>query len=70
MKNAIIAFAMLLSTSAFAQQPASPAERALGEKLMEEINSGINLRAQIAKLQDQIKELEAKIPAEPKKEGK
>jgi hypothetical protein len=71
----ILAVLLLVAMPAFAQQPqqpASPMEQALGQKLMEEINSNIQLRTQLVGMQDQIKDLQAKLkpqdkPPEPQK---
>jgi hypothetical protein len=52
---------LLLVTPAFAQaapQQPSPQQQALGQKLLEEINSGIALRAELLQAQQKIKELQ------------
>jgi hypothetical protein len=68
----IIGMMIILSTCAHAQQQSSPAEQALGSRLMSEIQRGvmceagmISLQAELAKAQARIKELEAK-PDAPK----
>lgn len=72
MKSIIILSLLLASNAAFAQQTQTM-EKALGAKLMREINESISCNASLISLQDdlmkaqtKIKELEAK--AEPKKE--
>jgi hypothetical protein len=54
---------ILMTTLAFAQDappPASPQQQALVQKLMEEINTGIQLRAELLKAQQQLKDLQEK----------
>lgn len=67
----LIAF-LLLTTAAYAQAPQiiQPAQvqQALGQKLMEEINSNIQLRAQLLQLQDELEKLKKVDP--PKEEKK
>lgn len=67
MRAFIIALALLASSAAFAQQQ-TPGEQALGTKLMQELQSGLNCsanligaQAELAKAQARIKELEAKV---------
>lgn len=75
MKYILIA-AIFLPVSALAQQQAStPSEQAMGTKLLQEIQIGLNcsadlilLRSELAKEQARIKELEAKD--KPKAEDK
>ena len=63
MVRTILSIALILAvTPSFAQQ--TPAEQALGSKLMEEIRSNVALRAQLIQAQEQIKALEAKVPKE------
>lgn len=57
---------LLVSSPAVAQQTSSPAEQALGIKLMQEIQAGLNcnastltMQAELNKAQARIKELEA-----------
>jgi Skp family chaperone for outer membrane proteins len=73
MRLIIIGLSLIAATSALAQQPsaATPNERALGQKLFQEMQSGVtcssNLIAaqeELAKAQARIKELEAKMPVE------
>lgn len=73
MRIFIIAIALLASTSAFAQQQ-TPSEQALGTKLLQEIQGGLNcsaslisVQAELAKATARIKELEPK-PEPPRKE--
>lgn len=71
MKLTLAIIAILFSTAAFAQAPQqqpSASEQALAGKLMEEINSNITYRAQVVQLQNQIKELQAKVPPPEQKE--
>lgn len=72
---------VLCATPAFAQQqaPSTPLDQALGQKLMTEINDGIQCRAgtialqnslsslqmEVAKAQARVKELEAKYEPKP-----
>jgi hypothetical protein len=70
-KALIIGLSLLATTAALAQQQ-TPNEQALGTKLMQEIQGGLNcsaslitLQAELAKAQARVKELEAK--AEEKK---
>lgn len=49
---------LLLTSAAFAQQ--TTAEQALSQKLLEEMNSNIQLRIQLIQAQAKIKELESK----------
>lgn len=82
MRSFIIGLSLLVATSALAQQSdpgqgkleikTTPGEQALGAKLMQEIQSGLNcsaslisVRAELEKAQARIKELEAK-PEEKK----
>lgn len=77
MKVFITGLFLLIATSALAQQPdpgqgkleikTTPGEQALGAKLMQEIQSGLNcsaslisVRAELEKAQARIKELEPK----------
>lgn len=67
MRAFIIGLSLLTATSALAQQQQSPGEQALGSKLMQEIQSGLNcsasligVQAELAKAQARIKELEPK----------
>jgi hypothetical protein len=62
----------LFTTPAVAQQQATPNEQAMGTKLMQEIQGGLNcnanlisVQAELAKAQARIKELETK-PEEKK----
>lgn len=71
MRTFIIATALLASTSAFAQQQ-TPSEQALGAKLLQEIQGGLNcsaslisVQADLAKANARIKEIESK-PEEKK----
>lgn len=60
MQLKVLAILLLLATPAVAQQPQpqpSPLEQALGQKLGEEVNANIGLRAQIIQLQNQLREL-------------
>lgn len=68
MRAFIIALALLASSAAFAQQQQTPGEQALGAKLMQELQGGLNCsanligaQAELAKAQARIKELEAKV---------
>lgn len=68
---ALAAF-VALATPALAQQQPSPAEQALGSKLMQEVQAGLNcsadlivLRAELARANERIKELAPK--PEPQK---
>lgn len=72
MRRVIVLVAMI-ATPAFGQQP-SPNEQALGAKLMEEFQRGltcsaglIEARAELAKAQARIRELEPKPPAPEEK---
>lgn len=63
----LIALLLVLCARTFAQQGPTPGEQALGAKLMQEIQSGINCSAELigakielAKAQARIKELEPK----------
>jgi hypothetical protein len=74
MKKLIPVAAMLLATTAHAQQQSTPTEQALGAKLMQEIQGsltcGANLiaaHADLAKANARIKEMEPKAEA-PKKD--
>lgn len=63
----VLIILLLLTGTALAQQKPpqmTPINQALSEKILEEINSNVNLRAQIVTLQARIKELEAKLPPE------
>jgi hypothetical protein len=53
---------LLISTASAqpAQSPPSPQQQAIAQKLMDEINSGIQLRAELLAAQQQIKELQDK----------
>lgn len=73
MKRIILAL-LLLSSPAMAQQqpPPSASEQALGSKLMEEIQGGLNYRAgllgvqaDLVKAKARIKELEEKAASDP-----
>lgn len=71
--KSLIALVLLLPSIAFAQTTATPAEQALGAKLMREINEGLTCNASVNTLQAElvaakakIKELEAKVPADAK----
>jgi hypothetical protein len=74
MKSGVLAFLItLLVSPAMAQQQASPSEQALGNKVLQEIQSGlqcssslISAQAELAKALARIKELESK----PKEESK
>jgi Ni/Co efflux regulator RcnB len=72
MKRLIVLLAVLAAPMAQAQQ-SSPSELALGQKLMEEINQNVQLRAKVIELQAQIDkrkaedEEAAKKAAPPKK---
>lgn len=66
MRVVILALSLLIATSALAQQQ-TPSEQALGTKLMQEIQGGLNCsaslitaQAELTKAQARIKELEAK----------
>lgn len=72
MRAFIIGLALLTATSALAQQQ-TPSEQALGAKLMQEIQGGLNcsasligVQAELAKANAKIKELE-KPKDEPEK---
>lgn len=67
MKVFIIALSLFIATSALAQQQ-TPSEQALGTKLMQEIQGGLNCsaslisaQAELAKAQARIKELQPKV---------
>lgn len=50
------------------QVPQSPMEQAMAQKLMEEINTNLQLRSQLVQANEKIKQLEdAKKPPEAKK---
>lgn len=67
MRIFIIVLSLLTATSALAQAVGTPSEQAMGTKLMQEIQGGLNCsadliaaRSELAKAQARIKELEAK----------
>lgn len=72
MKKSILVVTLLASTCVSAQQVPPASEQALGAKLMQEIQGGLNcsaslitVQAELAKTQARIKELETK-PEKPK----
>lgn len=72
MRILIIALSLFVATAAMAQQQPAASEQALGAKLMQEIQGGLNcsanlisVQADLAKAQARIKELEPK-PEEKK----
>lgn len=67
MRVFIIVLSLLTATSALAQAVGTPSEQAMGTKLMQEIQGGLNCsaslitaQAELTKAQARIKELEAK----------
>lgn len=75
MRTLIIGLSLFVATSAMAQQQQPPAasEQALGAKLMQEIQGGLNcsanlisVQADLAKANARIKELEPKTEEPPK----
>lgn len=62
--------AFLLSVSpAFAQQPPTPKEQALGARIMFEVNASVECNANLITLQRENEALQARIKAlEPKKD--
>lgn len=73
MRALIVGLSLFAATSAMAQQ-STPGEQALGTKLMQEIQSGLNCstslitaQADLAKANARIKELETKRPEEKPK---
>lgn len=72
MKKLLFFFLLATVATAFAQQQPSPNEQAMGTKLMQEIQGGLNcsasligVQAELVKAQTRIKELESK-PEEKK----
>jgi len=66
MRFGLILAALLLAAPAFAQQ-ASPAEQALSERLLNEIQSNVQARAQLIEVQRKLTAAEARIKElEPK----
>lgn len=59
----LLAALLLLPTVALAQQPqpASPTEQALGAKLIQEFNAGLQCSANVVTLQQRIAELEKQL---------
>lgn len=72
MKKLIIIIAMFVSSApALAQQAQqSPMERALGGKLVDEINSNVQARAALAQAQDEIADLKKQLDAAKAKPAK
>lgn len=64
----LLAFTTAALAQAASPQPQStPLEQSLSQKLLEEINSNIQLRSQLITAQERIKQLEAAKPKEPNK---
>ncbi len=61
-----VALLSLLFVSIASAQEAPPRERALLERIGLEVNSNLTCSANVAALQDKIKELEAKLKVAPK----
>jgi hypothetical protein len=68
-KKIIAAIFIVLTTVAFAQQQQTPSEQALGVKLMQEIQGGLNCSANLIGVQVELAKAQARIKElEPKKE--
>lgn len=73
MKHLVLLLTLLLPSTAFAEQQSSPSEQVLGQRLLREIQEGLNCSAallttksDLAKAQARIKELETKYESPAK----
>lgn len=64
--RALIAL-LLLTVPAFAQVAPAPLDQALGEKLVQEVNENVQLRAIIVDLKRQLADAQSRLPKDDKK---